>query len=82
MTIDREVLASVFASRVQLAKKSLEQVLLEATMEHQATLKWIVSSSRKVGSFLDLCDEFELDPGAVRKVIAQAQNDTTNGEQG
>mgnify|MGYP000958344728 CR=1 FL=1 len=81
MSVDREVLASIFAARVALAKKSLEQVLLDATAEHQGTLKWLESQSRKEGSFLDLCDEFDLDPGAVRRAVREARSNATNGEQ-
>jgi hypothetical protein len=75
MTIDRDVLASVFAARVQLAKKSLEQVLLESTDEWNRTRTWLASQSRKEGSFLDMCDEFDLDPGAVRKAVLKAQRE-------
>lgn len=77
MSVDREVLASVFAARVSLAKKTLETVLLEATEEWQRTLKWMQSESRKEGSFLDLCDEFELDPGAVRRAVKQSQQENS-----
>ena len=68
---DREVLAAVFAARVQLAKKSLERVLEEAAEEHTRALAWVQSNSKKEKSFLWYCDEFELEPDAVRRAIRE-----------
>lgn len=68
---DREVLAAVFAARVQLAKKTKEQVLEEATEEHRRTLAWVQSNSRKEKSFLWYCDEFDVEPDAVRRAIRE-----------
>lgn len=69
--MDREVLASIFASRVSLAKKTEDQAAADARVEHQKTAKWIASPSKVNGSFLWFCDEFDLDPGAVRKAVAE-----------
>jgi len=71
MTVDRDVLASVFAARVSLAKKSEAQVVQEAKDEWERTVAWVNSKSRAEGSFLDLCDEFGLEPSAVRRAIKE-----------
>lgn len=66
---DREILATVFASRVTLAKKPLAAALEDASREWEAATTWIASNSKKEGSFLWYCCEFDLDPGAVRKAL-------------
>lgn len=73
MTEDREVLASVFAARVVLAKKQEAQVVEEAVAEYHRTLTWLESRSQKPGSFLWFCDEFDLDPATVRREILKAR---------
>jgi len=69
--IDRETLASIFAARVSLAKRTPEQAQADALAEHTKTLAWIASPAKKEGSFLWFCDEFELAPDAVRRAIAE-----------
>lgn len=69
--VDRETLAAIFASRVGLAKKTEEEAAENARLEHYKTALWVKSSSKKEGSFLWFCDEFELDAGAVRRAIAE-----------
>lgn len=68
---DREVLAAIFASRVSLAKKTEDQAADEARTEHQRAIKWVANNSQKEGSFLWMCDEFELEPDAVRRAIME-----------
>lgn len=68
---DREVLAAVFASRVALAKKTVEEAMAEARLEWERTLLWIASNSQKEKSFCWFCDEFDLDAGAVRRAIQE-----------
>ena len=69
--IDRETLASIFASRVSLAKRTEDQAAEDARTEHRKTIKWVSSPAVKEGSFLWFCDEFDLDAGAVRRAIAE-----------
>ena len=69
--VDRETLASIFASRVSLAKRTEDEAAKDARIEHQRTLKWVASPATKEGSFLWFVDEFDLDAGAVRKAIAE-----------
>lgn len=69
--VDREVLAAAFAARVQLAKKTEVQVVQESRTEWKRTQQWVKSESHKEGSFLWFCDEFDLDPGAVRRAIKE-----------
>lgn len=69
--VDRETLAAIFASRVSLAKRTEDEAAADARLEHQKTLKWVESPAKKEGSFLWFCDEFDLDPGAVRKAITE-----------
>ena len=71
--VDREVLASVFAARCAIARKPREAAMKEAGEEWDRTVRWIDSKARGQGSFLDWCDEFDLDAGAVRKAIAKAR---------
>lgn len=68
---ERESLAAIFASRVSLAKKTIEQAMAEAIVDYHNTVAWIKSSKDAYGSFLWFCDEFELDPGTVRKAIKE-----------
>lgn len=68
---DNRVLAATFAARVQLAKKTAHEAIQEAETEWQKTQAWVMSESRKEGSFLWYCTEFELDPGAVRRAIRE-----------
>ena len=69
MDVDRETLAAIFASRVTLAKKTPAEAASEAITEHGKTAEWVKSNSKKEGSFLWMCDEFELEPSAVRREI-------------
>ena len=71
MEVDRETLAAIFASRVSLAKRTEDQAAADARLEHKKTVAWIASPSRKEKSFLWFADEFDLDPGAVRKAIQE-----------
>ena len=68
---DKEVLAAVFASRVGLAKKSEEEAVADARLEHQRTIAWIASNSEKEKSFVWFCDEFDLDADTVRRAIRE-----------
>ena len=71
---DRDMLdklAAVFASRVQLAKKTEKEAVEDARKEHAVVAAWIASNSQKEKSFLWFCDIFELDAGAVRKAIME-----------
>lgn len=69
--VDRETLAAIFASRVSLAKKTQEEAAENARLEHYKTALWVKSNSKKEGSFLWMCDEFDLPPDAVRRAIAE-----------
>lgn len=67
--VDREILAGIFKSRVELAKKSPEKAAEEAREEHARNLKWFASNSKAKGSFLWTCDLFDLEPDAVRREL-------------
>ena len=69
--IDRETLAAIFASRVALAKRTEEEAMADAAAEHRRTLAWVASTSRDEKSFVWMCDEFDVDPGAVRRAILE-----------
>lgn len=71
MTVDhdRTTLAAIFASRVQTAKKTEAEVAAEAILELKKTIGWVASPSRREGSFIWFCEEFDLDAGAVRRAI-------------
>ena len=71
ITTDHGILAATFASRVQLAKESEDECVGKARAEWQATQKWVASESHRDGSFLWFCDEFDLDPSAVRRAIKE-----------
>lgn len=70
-TVDRDTLAAIFASRVSLAKKTEAEAVADAKLEWQRTQAWVKSPATRSGSFLHLCDEFDLDAGAVRRAIAE-----------
>lgn len=72
--IDREVLAAVFASRVALAKKTADQAAEDARIEHAKVEAWVLSNSTRSKSFLWFCDEFDLEPDAVRRAISKARS--------
>lgn len=67
--VDREVLSAVFASRITLARKSKEDALAEAVQEHARAGSWIKSNTRKEGSFLWFCEQFGIEPSAVRMTL-------------
>lgn len=69
--MDRETLAAVFASRVALCKKTEAEVVAEALKEWKGALNWLGRKGMKEGSFEWMCDEFDLDSGAVRRAIAE-----------
>ncbi len=69
MEVDREVLAAVFASRVALARKTEDQAAEDARADHKKTVAWVKSEAKKERSFLWFCDEFDLEPSAVRREI-------------
>jgi len=66
---DSRILAATFAARVQLAKLPVHEAVQQAEREWQKTQAWVQSESRKEGSFLWYCTEFDMDPSAVRRAI-------------
>jgi hypothetical protein len=68
---DSRVLAATFSARVQLAKLPVHEAIQQAEREWHATQAWVQSESRREGSFLWFCAEFELDPSAVRRAIKE-----------
>ena len=68
---DNDILAATFAARVQLAKESEDECVGKARLEWQRTQKWVASESHREGSFLWFCEEFDLDPSAVRRAIKE-----------
>jgi hypothetical protein len=71
MDADHDTLAIIFRSRVMLAKKTEDEAAEDAREEHRRTLRWIESTATREGSFLWLCDEFDLEPTAVRRGIQE-----------
>jgi len=69
--VDREVLIATFVSRVKLAKMSREAAAEEGAREWDETNTWFASASQASGSFLWYCDEFGLEPDAVRRAIRE-----------
>lgn len=68
---DREVLASIFASRVSLAKMTEDEAAEASRLEHHRTLQWVKSESQKEQSFRWFCDMFDLEASAVRRAIQE-----------
>lgn len=73
---DRTVLASIFAARVSLAKKSEADALEEARKEYHRTRAWFQSPSQKVGSFRWFCEEFELDRNVILRAVEGSRSGT------
>ena len=73
MDHDRETLAAIFTARITLARKTPDEAAEDGRTERVSCIKWMRSSSTKEGSFLWFCDEFDLDPGAVRKAVKERQ---------
>lgn len=71
MSVDRAVLEATFRSRIELAKMTELEAQTQARDEWLRTQGWIRSQSQATGSFLWFCDEFELDPSAVRRAIRE-----------
>lgn len=69
--VDLDVLRSIFASRVQLAKRTEEEAGDDARAEWRRCQAWVKSSSAKEKSFLWFCDSFDLEPSAVRRAIEE-----------
>lgn len=70
-TADHDILAATFAARVQLAKETEDECVEKSRAEWQRTQKWVASESHREGSFLWFCEEFDLDPSAVRRAIKE-----------
>jgi hypothetical protein len=68
---DYEILASTFASRVQLAKMSEGEAVEEARVDFRKAIAWVDSPSKAAGSFLWFCEELNQDPAAVRRAIKE-----------
>jgi len=68
---DVDELARRFAERVTLAKMTLEDAVTQTRAEWKQVQRWVLSDSIKPGSFVDCCDRFDLDVGAVRKAIKE-----------
>lgn len=69
--VDVQILQATFAARVQLAKKSEDEAVGDAKVEWERTQRWVNSASHKDGSFLWFCEEFDLEPSAVRRAIKE-----------
>lgn len=70
-SIDVQILQATFAARVQLAKQEEAEAIGAAREEWERTQRWVKSESHKDGSFLWYCEEFDLDPSAVRRAIRE-----------
>jgi hypothetical protein len=70
---DHDVLAAVFTARVSLCKKSEQEAASEAIAERLRCLEWMKSNKVGERSFLWFCDEFDLDPDAVRRAIQEGK---------
>jgi len=68
---DNTVLASVFASRVALAKMPVHEAVQQAEQEWHKTQIWVASKSEREGSFNWFCDMFDMDASAVRRAIKE-----------
>ena len=69
--LDLDVLRAIFASRVFLAKRTEEEAVQMARDEYRDNLMWVASNSQKEKSFCWFCDEFDLEPDAVRRAIKE-----------
>lgn len=69
LVLDREEQAKRFAERVTLAKLTEAEAIAQTTKEWWSVQRWVASSTMAPGSFLYMCDVFELEPDAVRKAI-------------
>lgn len=66
---DREVLSAVFAARVGLVRSTPEQAAKDAVVERDRAIEWMLSPSKKQGSFLWMCAAFGVDAERVRKTL-------------
>lgn len=69
--MDLDVLRAIFASRVRLAKMTEEEAITSARSEWTENQAWIKSNSQQEKSFVWMCDEFDLEPDAVRRAIKE-----------
>lgn len=68
---DKDVLGSIFAARIALARKTADEAAADARIEHERTIAWVASNSQKEKSFQWFCDIFDLDADVVRKKITE-----------
>jgi len=77
MSLDQEMrdkLAENFAWLVLLAKlKTKDAVTRFAISEWQRAIAWVASSAETPGSFLWCCDQYDLEPDAVRRAIKEGK---------
>ena len=70
-TLDGAVLAAIMKSRVETAKKTVEEVIDEAIEEHEACLRWFDSDATTKGSLRWFCEILDLEPDAVRRAVRE-----------
>ena len=70
-SMDREIQAAVFASRVALCKKTEAEVVADALAEWKKALAWLAAKKTQEGSFLWFCDTFDLEASAVRRAVQE-----------
>lgn len=71
MNVDLAVLQSLFESRVNLSKMTEMEAVTQARDEWVRAQTWVLSESKAQYSFLWHCDQFDLDPSAVRRAIRE-----------
>ena len=67
----REDQAQRFAERVVLARMTEEEAVASTKKEWRLVQRWVASNDMKVGSFLYMCDVFDLEPDSVRNAIKE-----------
>jgi len=71
-TIDGAVLAAIMTSRVETAKRTVEEVIDEAIQDHEECLRWFASDATTKGSLRWFCEILDLEPDAVRRAVREA----------
>ncbi len=69
--VDREVLSSIFASRLSLARKTEEEAIEEARVLRRDATAWVSSDSQRMYSFLWFCDVLDVEAGAMRRAVKE-----------
>jgi len=69
ISVERDILAATFQSRIRLVRLARGQASTDADAEWVSNREWFLARTKTPGSFLWFCAEFDLERSAVLKAL-------------